>query len=318
METIGFIGLGNMGSGIASNILKSGYPLIVFDTRKESAAALVQQGARLAASGVQVARESDITFTSLPGPKEVEEVVLGSEGILNGITAGKVYVDLSTNNPTLIRRLAREVEGKQAFMLDAPVSGGKAGAKSGNLAVMVGGPREIYDRVTPVFDTFGDKPFYAGPIGNGTVCKLVHNLMAQCLRQVVAEGMTLGVKAGVDTKTLWEAVRRGAVGRMRFLHESIVTTVFKGQFESPGFTLGLAKKDMDLIIELASDTGVPLPVTTFIHETFIQAMSRGWTDKDSNILFTLQEEAAAVQVRASDIDVAKAARFITTHPDLAG
>jgi len=201
-------------------------------------------------------------------------------------------------------------------MLDAPVSGGKAGAASGNLAVMAGGDQKVFEDILPILNSFGDKVFYAGKIGNGTVCKLVHNLIAQNMRQIVAEGLTLGVKAGVDTEILWEGVRRGAVGRARFIHETLVNTVFRNKFEPANFTLSLAKKDVDFAIELGHELNVPLPVTNLVHQSFIEGINRGWQDKDSNILFCLQEEAADVEVRATGIDAAKAAKFITTHPEI--
>ena len=177
METIGFIGLGNMGGGMSLNIQRAGYPMVVYDLREEAAKPLLEGGARLANSPAEVASLSDVTFTSLPGPKEVEAVATGAEGLLEGIRPGSVYVDLSSSRPTLIRELEPVFRQKGVHVLDAPVSGGKSGAASGNLAVMVGGEREVYERVKPVLDSFGDKVFYAGGIGAGSICKLVHNMI---------------------------------------------------------------------------------------------------------------------------------------------
>ena len=223
METIGFIGLGNMGGGMSLNIQKAGYPLVVNDLREEAALPLLEGGARLANTPAEVARLSDIVFTSLPGPKEVEAVALGDSGVLEGIRPGCVYVDLSSSRPTLIREIEPIFRRKGAHVLDAPVSGGKTGAYSGNLAVMVGGDPEIYQRIKPVLDSFGDKVFYAGEIGAGSICKLVHNMVGHSVRQAIAEGLTLGVKAGVEPEALWEGMRRGSLGRMRILHEGLVT-----------------------------------------------------------------------------------------------
>ena len=157
METVGFIGLGNMGGGMAGNIQKAGYPMVVFDVREEATRPFLEAGARLGSSPADVAGRCDVTLTSLPGPREVESVAAGPEGILEGIRPGSVYIDLSTSRPTLIRELEVKFRAQGIHVLDAPVSGGKSGAQSRNLAVMVGGEREIFDRVKPLLDAFGDK-----------------------------------------------------------------------------------------------------------------------------------------------------------------
>jgi 3-hydroxyisobutyrate dehydrogenase len=316
METVGFIGLGNMGSGMAGNIQKADYPMVVFDLRTELTRRFVDQGARVATSAAEVARLSDVIFTSLPGPKEVEAVATGAQGVLEGIRPGGIYVDLSTSRPTLIRRLEPMFRQQGAHVLDAPVSGGKTGAATRNLAVMVGGERAIFERIKPILDAFGDKVFYAGSIGAGSVCKLVHNMIGHGIRQAIAEGLTLGVKAGVDADALWECVRRGAVGRMSGLHEGLPRTVFRGQYEPASFALALAYKDVSLATELGRELNVPMPIANLAEQIAIQGMNRGWGDKDSSATFMLQEEAAGVQVRAPQVDPDKAARFISTHPEV--
>jgi len=315
METVGFIGLGNMGGGMSLNIQKAGYPMVVYDLREEAAKPLLEGGARLAGSPAEVARLSDVTFTSLPGPKEVEAVAMGLEGVLEGIRPGAIYVDLSTSRPTLIRQIEPRFREKGAHVLDAPVSGGKSGAASRNLAVMVGGEREIFDRIKPLLEAFGDKVFYAGSIGAGSVSKLVHNMIGHGVRQAIAEGLTLGVKAGVDAEALWECVRRGSLGRMNVLHEGIARTVFRGEFEPASFALSLARKDVGLATDLGREFNVPMPVANLAEQIAIEAMNRGWGDRDSSVTFLLQEEQAGVKVRAPQVDPAQAARFITTHPD---
>ena len=257
----------------------------------------------------------DVVFTSLPGPREVEAVALGGGGVLEGIREGGIYVDLSTSRPTLIRQIEPQFRAKGAHVLDAPVSGGKSGAASRNLAVMVGGEREIFERIKPLLDAFGDKVFYAGSIGAGSVCKLVHNMIGHGVRQAIAEGLTLGVKAGVEAEALWQCVRRGALGRMSSLHEGIPRTVFHGTFEPPSFLLSLARKDISLATELGREFDVPMPVANLAEQTAIEGLNRGWGDLDSSITFLLQEEAAGVEVRAPEVDADRAARFISTHPD---
>lgn len=316
METVGFIGLGNMGGGMSANIQRAGYPMVVYDLREEAAKPLLEGGATLANSPAEVASLCDITLTSLPGPKEVESVSTGPEGVLQGMKPGGIFVDLSTSRPTLIREIEPRFRQKGCHVLDAPVSGGKSGAASGNLAVMVGGEREIFDRIKPILDSFGDKVFYAGSIGAGSVAKLVHNMIGHGVRQAIAEGLTLGVKAGVDAEALWECIRRGSLGRMSGLHEGIARTVFRGEFDPPSFALELSRKDIGLATDLGREFNVPMPVANLVEQIAIQGMNRGWGERDSSVTFLLQEEQSGVEVRATGVDPVRAGRFITTHPEV--
>jgi 3-hydroxyisobutyrate dehydrogenase-like beta-hydroxyacid dehydrogenase len=315
VETVAFIGLGNMGASMAGHILRRGYPLVVHDLRPEATARLASEGARVAASPAEAARLADVVLTSLPGPPEVEAVALGPGGILDGIAPGKVFVETSTSRPTLIRAIEPRFRERGAHVLDAPISGGKSGAETRNLAVMVGGEPAVFERVRPILEAFGDKVFYAGAIGAGSVAKLVHNMIGHGIRQAVAEGLTLGVKAGVDTEALWECVRRGAAGRMHVLHEQLPRTWFRDRFEPPTFALALARKDIALATELAREYSVPLPVATLVEQIAVEAMNRGWAGHDAAVTVRLQEEAAGVEVRAPGIDLGRAARFVTTHPE---
>jgi 3-hydroxyisobutyrate dehydrogenase len=306
-----------MGTGMAGNIQKADYPMVVFDLRTVMMQPFLQNGAKPASTPAEVARLSDVVFTSLPGPKEVEAVATGVGGVLEGIKPGGIYVDLSTSRPTLIRQIEPLFRQKGAHVLDAPVSGGKTGAATRNLAVMVGGERAIFERIKPILDAFGDKVFYAGSIGAGSVAKLVHNMIGHGIRQAIAEGLTLGVKAGVEAEALWECVRRGAVGRMSGLHEGIPRMVFRGQFEPASFALSLARKDILLANELGREFQVPMPIANLAEQIAMQGINRGWGDRDSSVTFLLQEEAAGIQVRAPHVDAERAAKFISTHPDSA-
>ena len=315
METVGFIGLGNMGGGMAGNIQKAGYPMVVYDLREGATRPFLEGGASLGNSPADVASRCDVTLTSLPGPREVELVSLGAEGVLEGAKPGSVYIDLSTSRPTLIREIEPKFRAKGVHVLDAPVSGGKSGAQSRNLAVMVGGDKEVFDRVKPLLEAFGDKVFYAGEIGAGSVAKLVHNMIGHGVRQAIAEGMTLGVKAGVDAESLWQCIRRGSLGRMNILHEGMARTLFRGEYEPASFALNLARKDVGLATELGREFNVPMPVANLAEQIAIEAINRGWGEMDSSVTFRLQEEQADVEVRAPQVDVQQAAKFITTHPD---
>jgi 3-hydroxyisobutyrate dehydrogenase len=294
---VGFIGLGNMGGPMASHVLEAGHTLTVYDTRKEAAAPQLGKGARWAESPMAVAAASEIVFTSLPGPKEVEAVALGEAGILQGSAQGTVYIDLSTSSPTLIRHIADVYRERGMQVLDAPVSGGPIGAQQATLAVMVGGDRAVYDRVKPVLDAIGNKVSYVGPIGAGAIAKIVHNMIGICTQAILAEGLTLGVKAGVDPEALRKAIADGAVGQGLMLNHMVPNVVFKGDFDTVRFALKLARKDIGLASALGREYEVPMKVANIVEQDLIEGMARGWADRDSTAPFQLQEERAGVKVR---------------------
>jgi 3-hydroxyisobutyrate dehydrogenase len=296
---IGFIGLGNMGGPMALNLIKAGHTLIVHDARREAAAPHLERGAAWADSPRAAARQAELILTSLPGPKEVEAVALGPDGIIHGAVAGTVYADLSTGSPTVMRRLHAAFKDKGIHLLDAPVSGGVWGAQRGTLQVMVGGDESIYNEVKGVLRAVGDKVGYMGPIGSGTIAKLVHNMISITVRQLAAEGFTLGVKAGVKPEALLEAIRGASFGQGLLLSQVIPNVVFKGEFDTVRFALRLARKDVGLATELAREYDVPMPMAALGEQILIEALARGWGDRDSTSPWLLQEEAAGVEVRAT-------------------
>src|SRR2546428_7651549 len=185
---IGFIGLGTMGRHMASNLIRAGHALVVHDVRREAAAPHRDAGAGWADTPRAVAEATDVVFTSLPGPPEVESVALGEQGLGAGLVAGKVYFDLSTNSPGLVRKIHEVFKRRGIHMLDAPVSGGPRGAETRKLALWVGGDEEIFNKYRPVLDAIGDQPYYVGPIGAGSVAKLVHNCAGYIVPPPLAAG----------------------------------------------------------------------------------------------------------------------------------
>ena len=296
METIGFIGLGNLGSQMAQNIQKTGFPMVVYDLQEGATRPLLEGGARLAASADEVASLSDVTLTSVPGPREVEEVALGPHGVLKGIREGSIYVDLSTSRPSLIQQIGRAFQEKGAHVLDAPVLASPASAANREVIVMPSGEREVYEKLRPLFESFADRVVYQGSLGMGSTCKLVNNMITLAVRQVVAEGLTLGMKAGLDLPALMEAGSRGILGHQR---EGLERTVFRGQFDPPSFRQALARKDIGLANELGRELNVPLPVANIVEQLSIQCTNRGWGDLDTHIIYRLQEDAAGVEVRST-------------------
>ena len=294
---IGFIGLGNMGGPMALNMIKAGHNLTVYDVRREAAEPHLAAGARWADSPEAIAAENELVVTSLPGPKEIDEVALGDGGIMRGIRSGAVYVDLSTNSPAAIRRLHTIFKEKHVEVLDAPVSGGIPGARNATLAVMVGGDRATFEKIKPALDAIGDKVSYVGECGAGSVAKLVHNMVAICSTQLLAEAFTMGVKAGVAPDALLKAVQDGAYGKGMLLTGSLPKMVFRGNFDRVSFALKLARKDLGLATEVGRELNVPMPLANLVEQDLLAAIANGLGDKDSTAAVTIQEGRAAVKIR---------------------
>ena len=292
---IGFIGLGMMGSGMAANLQKAGHELVVHDLRRASAEPYLAKGAVWADSPRAVAEQSELVFTSLPGPPEVEAVALGPNGLLAGMSAGKAYFDLSTNSPNMVRKINAAFAERNVYMLDSPVSGGPRGARTGKLALWVGGDEQIFNRHKSVLDAIGDKARYVGPIGAGSVAKLVHNGAGYCIQTALAEMFSVGVKAGVEPLALWEAVRDGASGRRRTF-DGLIDQFLPGKYEPAAFALRLAHKDMSLATQLGRDFGVPMRVANLALAELSEALNRGWGHLDSRSPMRLQLERAGVEV----------------------
>ena len=289
---VGFIGLGLMGSNMALNLRSAGHELTVNDLRREAGDPHVKAGCAWADTARKVAEASEIVFTSLPGPKEVESV---AEELLAGMRKGAAWFDLSTNSPTVVRRLSERFAAKGIAMLDSPVSGGPSGAKSGKLALWVGGDRAVYDRHKAVLDAIGDEPMFIGPIGAGSVAKLMHNCAGYALMAALAEVFSVGVKAGIDPLALWSAVRQGAMGRKR-VFDRLAEQFLPGKYEPAAFALKLGVKDVALATELGRELGVPMRIANLTHAELTDAMNRGWAERDSRCFMLLQTERAGVEI----------------------
>ena len=291
---VGFIGIGTMGGHMALNVRKGGHDVVVHDVREAAAGAHLKAGCTWANSAREAAEASDVVFTSLPGPKEVQLV---AEELLAGMRKGTAWFDLSTNSPTVVRKISERFAAKGIAMLDAPVSGGPAGAKSGKLALWVSGDKVAFDKHKAVLDAIGDQAVYIGPVGAGTVAKLVHNCAGYSILAVLAEVMTLGVKAGVEPLALWAAIRQGAFGRKRSF-DRLAEHFLLGKFDPPAFALNLAHKDVTLATDLGREFHVPMKLANTVLQEMTEAMNReGWPARDSRIFMTLQEERAGVNIK---------------------
>ena len=290
MATIGFIGTGNIGNPMARHVIDAGHETIVYDVNAKALENLLELGATPAGNPREVAGKCRIVFTSLPGPKEVEDVVHGGDGLLAGARAGDVHVDLSTNSVTAVRRMAALEAARGVHYLDSPVTGGVAGAEAGTLTLLVSGDRLAFERAEPVMKAIGTNVFYLGETGTGTVVKLINNLIVLCAGQLMQEGIVLGVKAGLDPGKLQEMLRvstaRPYIGLMPY--------VIGRKFEHPSFSLALATKDVGLALESARDLAVPMPVTSAAHLTYLRALAAGLGQK--SFLATLEALEAGANV----------------------
>jgi len=292
---VAFVGLGMMGSRMAANVQKSGADLVVHDLQRQSAGNLINNGATWAESPKAAAAQADAVLMSLPGPAEVEKVCMDADGILAGMKPGTAVMDLTTNSPTLVRKMHAEFSKRGVHFLDCPVSGGPAGAGSGKLAIWVGGDRAVFDANKAVLDRFADQVRYVGPTGAGSVAKLVHNCAGYVLQTALAEVFTMGVKGGVEPLALWEAVRQGALGRRRTF-DGLVDQFLPGEFDPPAFALRLAHKDVTLATALGRELGVPMRLANLVLEEMTEARNRGWDNRDSRSSMLLQEERAGVKI----------------------
>jgi 3-hydroxyisobutyrate dehydrogenase len=303
---IGFIGLGMMGRGMAANLLKAGHAVLVNDLSRASAATHLANGAQWAETPRALAEASDVVFTSLPTPADVEAVYHGDNGLGAGLRKGSAWFDLTTNSVELVRRLHAQLAAQGVDFFDAPVSGGPAGAASGKLALWVGGDEAAFIRYKPVLDAMGDQVIYVGAIGAGSIAKLVHNVSSAAISAVLAEVFTLGAKAGLDPLALWKAVSQGAIGRQRTF-EKVATRLLPGQFDPPSFALRLVHKDVQLGLQLAKEMNVPMRLCTLAGMEITEALNRGWGQRDALAFTLLQQERAGIEPFAVPMEQVQAA-----------
>ena len=292
---VGFIGLGTMGAPMARNVLKKGHALTVFDVAPAAVSALVAAGARAAATPAQVAEASDVVITMLPDAPDVERVALGRDGLVQGLRAGVVYVDMSTIDPDTTRRVAAAVRAKGAAMIDSPVGKTADAAVAGTLTLMVGGDAADIARVRPVLDCMGTDFFHCGPVGAGQTIKLINNLLATCIAEATIEALVTGTKAGIALDTML-AVFRTTMAWSSQLAVAMPKRPLAGDF-SPGFMMKLAHKDCRLALAMSEGLGVTAPVGRAALASLDQGLARGLADDDVGALLKLREQPVGVKVR---------------------
>jgi 2-hydroxy-3-oxopropionate reductase len=293
-DTVGFIGLGIMGRPMAKNLMEAGYELVLQNRSPEKAEGLAEEGnATAARSPREVAEACDLVITMLPDSPDVEAVVAGEGGVLEGIRDSALLVDMSTISPVVTEELAAKVREKGASMLDAPVSGGDVGAVDGALSIMVGGSKEDFERARPLFDVMGKVATHVGPIGAGQVVKACNQIVVALTIEAVSEALVLGSKGGVAPEKILDVLGGGLAGNkvMEVKREKMLEHSF-----DPGFRIELHHKDLGIALAAGREYGVTLPVTAIVDQMLETLKMRGKGDRDHSAILTLIEESSGHEI----------------------
>ncbi len=296
-EKVGLIGLGIMGRPMAKNILKAGFALTLWNRTRARIGELVALGAHAADSPKDVAAKVDIIITIVSDSPDAAEVILGANGVIEGVRAGSLVIDMSTISPQVTREMASKLAAKNVAMLDAPVSGGEKGAIEGTLSIMVGGEAAALERARPVFDALGKRIVHIGSNGMGQVCKLANQIAVALNNLSISEALVFAQKAGADPAKVLEAIQAGAAGSWAF--NNYAPKILRRDF-APGFMVALQQKDLKLVLEAARAMQLSLPGTALTHELYKSIQAHGG-DKEGNFaLIKAIEALAGVKVGEKD------------------
>ncbi len=292
MERIGFVGLGIMGKPMARNLMKAGRSLVIYDRSPEVLKELIQEGAEAASSGRQVAERSEVVITIVPDSPDVEDVVLGPAGVLEGVKAGMLFIDMSTIAPSTSRKVYEAMKARGVEALDAPVSGGEVGAKAASLSIMVGGSKQAFERALPVFQIMGKNVVHMGEPGAGQVTKACNQIVVGVTIQAVSEALTLAAKAGVDPAKVREALLGGfAQSRILELHgKRMLDRTFQ-----PGFKIRLHRKDLAIALQTGRELGIPLFTTVQVAALMDSLLATGRGELDHSALALLTEQLGGIE-----------------------
>ena len=293
---VGFIGVGNMGGPMCRNIVKrSNHQVTVFDLNASAVKACTDLGATAGKSIADATAGADVVMTSLPMPRDVEAVTLGDNGILASIKPGQTYIDLSTNAPSMVKKIGAAMAAKGIAMLDAPVSGGTVGAEAATIAIMVGGDKKVFDDALPVLQSFSANVIHMGGLGSGTVAKLVNNMLSFCNMAALSEGMMMGTKYGLDPDKLLHVIASSS-GNSNAI-KNFTLRALPGKYSPPSFALDLAYKDLHLALELGDELGVPLPQGSSTLNLQRLARGMGHGPNDSSAILKVYESALGRTVK---------------------
>ncbi|MDP4725781.1 MAG: NAD(P)-dependent oxidoreductase [Desulfobacterales bacterium] len=288
---IAFIGMGTMGAPMALNLLKAGHEVTVHNRSREKEAPVVEAGAKPAASPAEAAESAEVVITCVSDTPDVEEIILGETGVIRGAATGTIVVDMSTVSPSATRRIAERLGEKGIRMLDAPVSGGSEGAQNGTLSIMVGGEEADLIKVRPVLEAMGKTITHVGPIGAGQLTKAINQIVVAGTYWGVAEGIAIGLKAGLDMQKVVQAVGGGAAGSWAMINRS--ANMIKNSYPL-GFKVRLHRKDLDIALEVARELGVTLPVTAYVEQVETGLIACGHGDEDISVIARSIREASGI------------------------
>jgi len=293
-KTLGFIGLGIMGKPMAKNLINAGYKLVVFDINPQPVEELIGIGAETARSPSEVALKAKKIITMLPDGPEVEEVVTGENGIIKNATQETILIDMSSISPTVTSRIVEALTQKGARALDAPVSGGEPGAINGQLAIMVGGPVDLFDDIKPVFDVLGKTAVLVGDTGAGQTTKLVNQILVGIHIEAMGEAFLLAVKSGVEPMRVFDAIKSGLAGSN--VLNAKVPLILERNFK-PGFKIKLHQKDLKNALEAAGNLGLDLPVTKLVQNMITSLVQDGKGEEDHGGIVQALEKKNSVEIR---------------------
>ena len=291
-EPVGFIGLGNMGLGMAKNLLKAGFPVVGFDIRPEALKQLQESGGHLVKTPLEVAKRARISILVVLNFDQIEDAVLGKTGMKDGMQAGDVLIVSSTIAPSQIRTLGQKLEAIGVQVLDAPISGGKEGAEAGTLSIMVGGQKENYERCLPILQAMGKNIYYLGGLGNGLSLKLVNNLLVAVNNLAVAEAVSLGTKAGLDPKLILEVIPKSAGDSWMFRNRAY--RMVDRDFACRG-ELDILVKDLGFVLEMAKSIKLPLVLSSLAREIYQMASNLGYGKEDDSAVVKAVETMAGIE-----------------------
>ena len=291
--SVGFIGLGIMGMGMASNLIAKGHDLTVWNRTSEKMTPLLAKGARAAASPAEVAEQCDIILICVSDTPDVEQVVLGDHGVIEGITPGTLVVDHSTISPEATLRLAEAVEAKAAHWLDAPISGGSEGAANGTLSIMIGGDEAQYERAMPLFEAVGTTITHVGGQGAGQLVKVVNQILVVGNQLAVSEALLVAQAGGLDLEKALNAVKGGAAGSWMLANRG--PQMIERDWR-PGFTIDLQQKDLRLVLEAADGLGVPVPGTSLIFQLYRALQNQGLGSEGNHALVKALEDMSGIRL----------------------
>jgi 3-hydroxyisobutyrate dehydrogenase len=289
MMKIGFIGMGTMGAPMATRLVNAGYEVTVHNRTRAREEPVAEAGASSAATPRDAARGADVVITIVSDTPDVREVVLGEQGAIHGMSAGSVLIDMSTISPIATRDIASALAEKGVDMLDAPVSGGSEGAEQGTLSIMVGGEADVLEKVKPILEHLGKTITLVGGVSSGQITKAINQVIIAGTYAAVAEGMAIGLAAGIDINAAHQAVSGGAAGSWVLTNRAM--NMVNGEYPL-GFRTRLHRKDLNIALETARDLGVPIPVSAYVEQIETGLMKRGFGEEDvSNIARAVREAA---------------------------